>query len=187
MSVSIALTDRTGFLGDIKEESGQDVNLCYQCRKCTAGCPVAEDMDMSPTQVMQGVRLGQKDMVLDSRAIWLCASCETCSTRCPQEVDIAKVMDAARRLALKEGKAVSAPDVQAFHKSALESMRFFGRIFELGLIGVLKLRTRKFAQDMGLGMRLFLKGKLKFVPEFTGADETRRIFAKVAEIEVSKK
>ncbi|MBU2572747.1 MAG: 4Fe-4S dicluster domain-containing protein, partial [Elusimicrobia bacterium] len=95
-STVLDMAGRTRFLDDIAKESGQNVNLCFQCKKCTAGCPVADEMDITPTQVIHAIRLGQNDLVLNSKTIWLCASCETCTTRCPQEVDIARVMDACR-------------------------------------------------------------------------------------------
>jgi len=183
MNDSILLKNRTAFFEDIGKESGQNVNLCYQCRKCTAGCPVADEMDLTPTQVIHAIRLGRRNMVLDSKTIWLCASCETCTTRCPQDVDIARVMDAARILASREGKPCKVHDIPAFHKSMLENIRIFGRMYELGLVGTLKLRTFKFTQDMFMGIRMFLKGKLKLIPRIAGVIETNRIFSRVEEIE----
>ncbi len=84
-------------------ESGQNVNLCYQCRKCAAGCPVSSAMDHTPAQLIHGMRLGMDDLVLNSKTMWLCASCETCTTMCPQDVDVAKVMDAVKSIALHQG------------------------------------------------------------------------------------
>lgn len=87
----------------VRSESGQNVNLCYQYRKCAAGCPVSYAMDHTPDQLIHGMRLGMDDLVLNSKTMWLCASCETCTTRCPQDVDIAKVMDAVKITALHQG------------------------------------------------------------------------------------
>ena len=89
------------FMGMIKSNIDENVNLCYQCKKCAAGCPVVYEMDYTPTQIIQAVRLGLEDLVLESKTIWLCASCDTCSTRCPQDIDIAGVMDAARIISAK--------------------------------------------------------------------------------------
>lgn len=87
----------------VRCESGQNVNLCYQCKKCAAGCPVSYAMDHTPAQLIHGMRLGMDDLVLNSKTMWLCASCETCTTRCPQDVDVAKVMDAVKITALHQG------------------------------------------------------------------------------------
>lgn len=187
MSASMVLKNRTAFLEDIRKESGQNVNLCYQCKKCTSGCPVADEMDITTTQVMHAIRLGQRNMVLDSRAIWVCSSCETCTTRCPQDVDIARVMDACRILASREGKACKVPDVPAFHKSMLENICIFGRMYELSLVGMLKMRTLNFMQDVIMGIRMFLKGKFKFIPEIAGVIEINRIFSRIEKIEKAKK
>ncbi len=84
-------------------ENGQNVNLCYQCRKCAAGCPVSYAMDHTPAQLIHYTRLGMDDIVLNSKTMWLCASCERCTIRRPQDVDVAKVMDAAKITALHQG------------------------------------------------------------------------------------
>lgn len=183
----LAIDYQNSFSDDIKRRSGQNVNLCFQCKKCAAGCPVMDEMDLTPSQVIHAIRLGARDLVLDSKTIWICASCETCSTRCPQEVDIARVMDACRILAKREGHTSKVPEVPAFHKSVLENIRIFGRLYELGMIGALKLRTSHYTQDMGLGIRMFSRGKLKLVPRFSRVLEINRIFSRVKEVEEAKK
>ena len=101
-------------------ESGTDLNLCLQCLKCTSGCPVAYEMDITPAQVIQALRLDRLDKVLSSRTIWLCASCETCSTRCPQGVDISAVMDAGRIIAQRLNYEPKEPDILSNTVSAME-------------------------------------------------------------------
>ena len=80
----------------LEERTGQKVRHCYQCKKCSAGCPVAFTMDILPHEVMKLVQYGQSDRLLECSTVWLCASCETCSTRCPNDIDIAGVMDGLR-------------------------------------------------------------------------------------------
>ena len=76
---------------------------CFQCRKCTNGCPASFAMDLFPDQIIRLAILGQTAEVLQSRTIWVCASCETCSTRCPNGVRIAELMDYFKELAVKPG------------------------------------------------------------------------------------
>ncbi|KPJ60217.1 MAG: hypothetical protein AMJ46_07835 [Latescibacteria bacterium DG_63] len=152
------------FVNEVLGEAKSLVNNCYQCRKCAAGCPVAYEMDYTPAEIMHAVRLGQKDLVLGSKTIWICAACKTCSTRCPQDVEIVKIMDAARRVALREGIKPKVPEAAAFYRSALFTVKNFGRLYEIGLIGRLKLATRDFFKDIGLGLTMFRKGKLSLLP-----------------------
>jgi len=96
----------------LEDISGQNVMACYQCGKCSAGCPMVELMDLLPNQVIRLVQLGQIDVVVSSRTIWLCASCFSCTTRCPKGVDLAKLMEALRLLLLrKKGNYVEPSDV----------------------------------------------------------------------------
>ncbi len=167
----------------IREICGQDVNVCYQCKKCTAGCPVVEDMDLTPTQVVQAVRLGDKAALVASKTIWLCASCETCTTRCPQELDLAAVMDALRAIGLREGLPAALPDVNAFYRSVLQAIRLWGRVFELGMMALYKLKTFAVAKDAGLALKMLKKGKIALLPHVARVIATNRIFARVRKLE----
>jgi heterodisulfide reductase subunit C len=89
----------------IEDISGQNVLACNQCGKCSAGCPLVASMDLLPNQIIRLVQLGQISEVLDSKTIWLCASCFTCDTRCPKGVDLSKIMEALRVLVLRSGKS----------------------------------------------------------------------------------
>jgi len=164
----------------IDELSGEKVALCYQCGECTAGCPMAFAMDLSPNQVMRYAQLGHRG-VLDSKSIWLCAGCETCATRCPRLVGLSKVMDALRQIALAEGK-VSERGVAAFHKVFVDAIGRDGRVHEVGMLARYKMAARDLFTDMGLGMRMFFKGKLKMMPDkIKSAREVREIIRKCKE------
>ncbi len=84
----------------VKELSGEDVGLCYQCGACSSGCPLTDEMDLLPSTVMRMVQLGVEE-VLDSKTIWICSSCFTCQVRCPRGIDVANVMEALRQLVLR--------------------------------------------------------------------------------------
>lgn len=90
------------FLQKLGEISGQNVFACYQCGKCSAGCLFAEHMDVLPNQVIRLLQLGDEG-VLAARAPWVCAACLACSVRCPKGVDVARIMEALRQLALRRG------------------------------------------------------------------------------------
>lgn len=165
-------------LKKIYEHSGARVQDCYQCGKCSAGCPVAAFMDLTPRQVMRAVQLGQTDLALRSSAIWLCASCQTCSARCPMEIDIARVMDSLRQLARAEGIAPAEKGVVLGYNLFLESVKRLGRLYEVGLVAGLNLGTLKpFANVLDVGLPLFVKGKLNIVPARAGSVSLKRLFA----------
>jgi heterodisulfide reductase subunit C len=134
-------------------------------------------MDVPPHRVIRMVQLGCRDEALSSGAIWLCASCFTCTTRCPQEFDLARAMDALRQMALGEGRRPIEGRVIAFHRAFLRQIRIYGRLFELGLIGEFKLRTGALFQDVEVAPPMLRRGKLKFFPKrIQGTDEVSRIF-----------
>lgn len=187
MEPALTITSQSELAEAVLRESGQNVNLCYQCRKCAAGCPISYAMDYKPAQLIHAIRLGLDDLVLNSKTMWLCASCETCTTRCPQEVDVAKVMDAVKIVALRRGIKPAIPDVASFYKAALANIKKCGRMYELGMIIGLKLRTFDFFKDMELGAKMFKKGKMKIIPSLTGARRTWKIFRRVKGIEQGKR
>jgi heterodisulfide reductase subunit C len=117
--------------------------------------------------------------VLASQTIWVCASCETCVTRCPNEVDIPKLMDHLKQTALKEG-VIPPPaeqDIAAMHKIFLANIRKWGRIHELGVMGKFKRHTGDLFSDMDLGWRMFRMGRLRLLPSrIKGLREVRRMF-----------
>lgn len=160
------------------EERGVDVHACYQCGRCSAGCPITEFFDVTTMEVVRLAAYGMEDILLRSKAIWLCAACETCATRCPNDIDIAVLMDVLRELALRKGVDPAEPRVSAFHSSFLGSIEHWGRAYEVGLIAAYKLRTRDYTGDMNLGVKMFTKGKLSLMPHsIKGKAEIKKIFS----------
>ena len=163
----------------IEERTGEKARLCYQCKKCSAGCPVSFAMDLLPHEIMKMILYGQDDRVLKSDTIWVCASCYTCSVRCPNDIDIAKIMDTLRHRALKSRVKPAEKDIPIFHSVFLDSIKSKGRIHELGLIWQYKAKTRDFMKDAALGWKMFRKGKIKLFPsKFGGGKEIKGIFSR---------
>jgi heterodisulfide reductase subunit C len=95
---------RGHFVRQVEEISGQDLLACNQCGKCSAGCPIVATMDVLPSQVIRMAQLGMEE-VLETNTIWICASCLTCVARCPKGVDLPRLMEAVRQIALRKGIA----------------------------------------------------------------------------------
>jgi len=161
------ITIRAGLAQQVREAIGENVYLCYQCVKCTSGCPVGEFFDWQPNQIMRAVQLGQDDIALHAQTPWLCASCQTCTTRCPQGLNIAAIMDYLTRLALERGIRPEVPEVDYFNKAFMREVRLWGRAYELGLLAEMKLRTMDIMADMDLGLKMFQKNKLRLFPSPT--------------------
>lgn len=172
------IKEECSFLDEVRVRSGERVELCYQCMKCTAGCPTAPYMDIQPHQVVRMVEMGMRREVLESRAIWFCVYCQTCGTRCPNEIHIGVLMDVLRGIAVEEGVEVGERNIHLFHEAFIRSVRRLGRVHELTMLMDYVLRSRDLMKDsLGSGLRLFLKGKFPLFPSVVrGREEMRRIF-----------
>ena len=185
VSESGAVTCDPGFTQQVGKDSGVNVSLCYQCLTCTLGCPMARYMDYHPNEIVRMVQLGLRDAVLGCSTIWICASCEACVTRCPNEVNIPHLMDVLHQMALREGVKPKEPHVKKFHDAFMDPVKRFGRQHE-GLMSAehfmrsrdFSLRTLKVAAALGIGM--IMKRKIKLMPPKAGEGKAgvRRLFEK---------
>ncbi|MBN2039756.1 MAG: 4Fe-4S dicluster domain-containing protein [Spirochaetes bacterium] len=135
---SYQLNNLTPFAESIIQVSGEKLNNCYQCGKCTAGCPITYAMDILPHHIIKMVQLGMEEKVLTSKTIWLCAACETCGTRCPNEIMLSPIMDALRQRALnsKYKNKIGEKATAVFHREFLSSIKSHGRVYELMMMAM---------------------------------------------------
>lgn len=178
------ITYRGELARQIQDDCGENVYLCFQCKQCTAGCPVVDHFDLTPHRLIRAMQLGQKEAVLDSKTIWLCAGCEACATRCPQGVNLPRIVDSLRIMAAREGIKPAVSAVPAFYTSALRGIKLFGRMYEAGLMGELYLRMalsgdldfgQLFDNDVPLALRMLKMGKLSPLPPLSrSAKHSRR-------------
>ena len=168
------------FLEEVNEKiDGVPIQRCYHCRKCTAGCPMASAMEHNPNRVIRMIQMDRQEEVLASATIWLCVSCETCITRCPNEVDIARMMDVLRQMAIETGVGAKEKNILRFHEAFLANIRMGGRINEPTLMVHYKLKSGDLFSDMAMGLDMFRKGKLSLIsPRTKDMRCVRRIFEK---------
>jgi heterodisulfide reductase subunit C len=165
------------FIEKVSEASHQNVRRCYYCLRCSAGCPAAYAMDYTPAQILRMVQLGQKATLLRSSAIWLCIGCETCGTRCPNEIHAGAVIDALRQIAIAEQVPAAERSVFRLHEAFLDSIRTWGRLHELTMILQHKLTSRDLFGNLDLGLDMFLKGKIHPLPKRIQAiDQVKQLF-----------
>jgi len=159
ITISPALAQR------IQEELGENVYLCYQCVKCSSGCPLVEFFDWQPNQIMRALQLGQEDIAFESQTPWLCASCQTCTTRCPQGININAIMDFLTQEAITRGFDPPVKKIKAFNEAFLREIRIWGRAYEPGLMAEMGLRYPKsMLDDIELYTQMLRKMKVSFFP-----------------------
>jgi heterodisulfide reductase subunit C len=134
-----------------------------------SGCPVADAMDLLPNQLLRHIQYDYRDRVLGSKTIWICTSCYTCSVRCPNNIDIAKIMDTLRHLAIRSGITPGVKEISVFHSVFLDEIKSRGRIHELSLILRFKSKTKDFLKDARLGWKMFRLGKIRLLPSSFGS------------------
>ena len=171
-------------LREVERRSGTPVSACFQCHKCSTGCPIGPETDIMSSQVMRKIHYGHEEELLNSMAIWLCASCEACTTRCPMGIDIAGTMDTLRMMAVERNAAVPDARGKHFNKAFLTSVKWHSRVFEMGMMALYKLTSLDMFSDMDKVPKMFSKRKLKLLPHFSSsAREVRKIFKRAEEEE----
>jgi heterodisulfide reductase subunit B len=166
----------------VLDRTSQNAFLCYQCGKCSAGCPLAQHFDLTPSQVLRALHLGRDEQALNNSTIWLCAACQTCTTRCPQGLDVARLMDTLRIIARERGVAPRVPAVAAFQTVFLRNIRLLGRSYEPALILEMNLRTRQPFKDVGMGLGMIARRKLKLTPSMARLPAAPKRVAQPGEI-----
>lgn len=189
MAITISKSKASrGIAQRVREITGVDLSACYQCRKCTSGCPVSGMAKCTPAEMMRRLHLDQNDELLDSDLLWMCVSCETCSARCPMGINVAAVMDALRKIALEHGAAKGEGNVPLFNKAFLKTVEVFGRSYDIAMIAAYKLGSRKLMADTEKFPTMLRKRKIALLPP-TGADRkaVRRIFKKTRQNKAADK
>ncbi len=171
---------------NLQHLTGENVMLCYQCRKCTLGCPSAYAMRMKPHELMRAIQLGREEEIYWSGTIWICLSCETCNTRCPQDINILRVIDGLREISFSPGFDTYNPQpfIPALHRIFMGFVEHFGRVYELGLAMLIGMRMLRPFKDIDMAPAMFLKGKLKPLPHLShGRKELQKVMARIRELE----
>lgn len=172
----------------VRAGSGVNVYACYQCTKCSTGCPVAAFADVHPAQMIRAVQLGDEAMSLDSRLIWLCTGCETCTTRCPVGVDVASVVEELRIVARYDGRVRRDMPFARMLELNYRSFRRWGRLYEIELV-VLDIigRPRAALDAMRLGLRMLAKGRVRPLPGIGDRAQMRRMSRTAEDIEARRR
>lgn len=148
--------------GRVAEATGQNALRCYQCGNCSAGCPMAGRGDLLPHQVFRLLQLDRDAEALRSLQPWLCVGCQTCFTRCPQELDLSRVMDALRAEAIRRKTVpAEARRLMIFDKIFVDQVLSRGRLSEVELGAMYNLRAKAPFQNVFSLPSLLKRGKIK--------------------------
>jgi heterodisulfide reductase subunit C len=138
---------------------------------------MAPEMDLLPHQLVRLAVLGNSDRIVDSKSIWLCLSCHTCGARCPNGIDVPALLDPIRHQVVQKNISTRESQVPAFHSIFMKNIRMFGRVHELSLIGMYKMKTKTYFNDMELGMQMFKKGRIHIIPHRSShLSEVKEVF-----------
>ena len=172
-----------------KTTAGKKMLDCIQCGICAGSCHARFAMDYSPMQIIKMVQLGMRKDVLSSSTIWICASCYTCTSRCPQGIDIPALMSQLKNMAIQNNVPAKIPTKPKFHRAFTEIVGKYGRMHEPEL--QVKLMNKSDPSQLfntaRLGFRMWRKGKVKLSPSrIKRARDVEAIFKGAMEKEEKK-
>lgn len=130
-------------LQEVMERSGQDLNACYQCRRCAAGCPVGDVTGVTPDRLIRMIVLGDKEGAMNNKLVWQCVACYTCGTRCPNNIHTARITESLKQMVKEAHLKPLSPKIANFHSSFLTSASHFGRMNELEFMGMYETKNIK--------------------------------------------
>jgi len=161
---------------------GEKIKECIQCGTCSASCPTSYAMDYTPREIIAALRAGLLERVLKSNTVWLCASCYSCTVRCPSGIKVTDIMYELKRLAIEFGltpKEVKAPVVSRLFVDIVDK---YGRISETELVAKFMLKTNPLStlKMIPRASKLFLRGRLPLIPHrIRGTRELRECAATI--------
>lgn len=181
---------KTSFIDEVcYVPGGESIRSCIQCGICTGSCPTANKWDYPPRQVIAMVRAGFREELLSSNSMWFCASCYTCTVRCPRDIKPADIMHALEVLAIRSGLSTKQSRTPVMYQCFIDSARSNGRVYELGMMIKLFLKTNPFAalKLAPVGLGLFLHGRMPLKPtRIKGTKELKAILDKARALEGAK-
>ena len=145
---------------------GFKIKRCLQCGTCSGTCPVSYAMDITPRQVIALFRAGHIEDILQSRTIWLCASCYSCTVRCPADIRVTDTMYALKRIAMEKNIYPGRFPVPALSRSFIKNIYRYGRNYELGL-GIRYLASTSFMKlfsSARFGLAMVRRGRMGLIP-----------------------
>lgn len=128
-------------LEEVARRSGQKLQACYQCRRCAAGCPVGEETGMTPDRLIRLIVVGDRDAALNNLLVWKCVACYTCGTRCPNNIQTARITEVLKQMGKEAGCKPLTPRIADFHNAFMTSTGHLGRFNEIESMAIYETKT----------------------------------------------
>lgn len=128
-------------LEEVSARSGQNLQACYQCRRCAAGCPVGEEAGMTPDRLIRTIVVGDRETALNNLLVWKCVACYTCGTRCPNNIQTARINETLKHMSKEAHLKPLTPRIADFHNAFMTSTRHLGRVNEIELMAIYETKT----------------------------------------------
>jgi len=174
------------FMKEVEKAVGAPVGTCYQCGKCTGGCPVCAEQGGGPREVIRLIQLGCREEAYVMAAAWRCVGCLTCGNRCPIGIEVPRVMDAIRQLARRDGAKLDEGSMKmnSFIEAFLDGVRDYGRLYEPTMMVEYNLNSGYLVTNFHKGIAFLARRKLTAWPtRVKKIDRLRRMFRRIAEEE----
>lgn len=179
-------------LKEVMDRSGQNLMSCYQCRRCASGCPVGDESGVTPDRLVRMILLGEQDNALNNLLVWRCVACYTCGTRCPNNIQTARINETLKQMSKEAHAEPLLSKVAAFHSAFMKSVSHFGRSNELEFMGLYELENlikggvKTLMDDLKstskIGISMLRKKRMHFKLDKTkGRSEIKGLYKKSAE------
>jgi len=126
---------------EVQRRSGQNLQACYQCRRCAAGCPVGEETGVTPDRLIRMILVGDREAALNNLLVWKCVSCYTCGTRCPNNIQTARITETLKKMSKEAHLKPLTPRIADFHNAFMTSTGHLGRVNEIELMAIYETKT----------------------------------------------
>jgi heterodisulfide reductase subunit C len=184
-------------LQEVMNRSGQNLLACFQCRRCAAGCPVGEETGVTPDRLIRMIIFGEREEALNNLLVWKCVACYTCGTRCPNNIQTARINETLKQISKESHIDPLLPKVSSFHNAFLKSTSHFGRVNELEFIGLYEMKNaarelkygggwKAVASEMKtqakLGISMMKKKRMHFrFKKIKGLSEIKRLYKRAGD------
>jgi len=178
---------------EVMKRSGQNLIACYQCRRCAAGCPVGDESKVTPDRLIRMILLGEREEALKNLLSWKCVACYTCGTRCPNNIQTARINETLKQMAKEEHVKPVNPKVAAFHEAFISAARHMGRLNEVEFMGLYEMKNSindlkkmnikglisEGIDQAKLGLEMTKKKRMHFgIQSVKGRSELKKLFKK---------